>query len=135
MINSAEDFVRLRTSNNMDEYLQAAWDEAPLEVWIEVIEKYPDMREWVAHNKSIAIKIMEILSDDEDDREKFTIASKNRLPEFLQLKLAKDPDSSVRNRIAFNKKATLKSLEVLLNDEDEEIRVQVKKRIEEGKYK
>ncbi|WP_268633261.1 hypothetical protein [Paenibacillus alvei] len=39
----------------MDEYLKAAWDDAPFEVWLEVINKYPDMREWVAHNKSIQL--------------------------------------------------------------------------------
>lgn len=26
MINSAEEFIRLRTSDNPDEYLRAAWD-------------------------------------------------------------------------------------------------------------
>jgi hypothetical protein len=135
MINSAEEFVRLRTSNNMDEYLKAAWDEAPVEIWLDVIRKFPEMKKWVAHNKSIPIEIMEILSDDEDESVRFNIASKNRLPEYLQLKLAKDSDSSVRQRIVYNKKATLKSIELLLNDEDEEIKEKARNRIAEGKYK
>ncbi|MEW9697562.1 hypothetical protein [Paenibacillus sp. SI8] len=42
MINSAEEFVRLRISETMDDYLKAAWDDAPFEVWLEVIKKYPD---------------------------------------------------------------------------------------------
>jgi len=99
MINTAEEFVRLRTSENMDEYLKAAWDDAPFDVWLEVIKKYPDMREWVAHNKSIPVEIMEILADDADERVRFNVATKNRLPEHLHLKLAKDSDSSVRQRI------------------------------------
>lgn len=37
MINSAEEFVRLRFSDNMEEYLKAAWDEAPFEVWCSTI--------------------------------------------------------------------------------------------------
>ncbi|MEW9674347.1 hypothetical protein [Ammoniphilus sp. 3BR4] len=135
MINSAEEFVRLRLSENMDEYLKAAWDEAPLEVWLEVIEKYPDMRKWVAHNKAIPVEIMEILAVDSDENVRFTIATKNRLPEILQLKLAKDPDGSVRKSIVYNKKATLRALESLLNDDDEETRTLAKKRIDEGRYK
>ncbi|WP_127496779.1 hypothetical protein [Paenibacillus glycanilyticus] len=99
MINSAEEFVRLRNSEKMDEYLKAAWDDAPFEVWLEVIKMYPDMREWVAHNKSIPVEIMEILADDVDERVRFNVATKNRLPEHLQLILAKDSDSSVRQRI------------------------------------
>ena len=38
MINSAEEFVRLRLSDNMEEYLKAAWDEAPFGVWLQVIK-------------------------------------------------------------------------------------------------
>ena len=135
MINSPEEFVRLRLSEYMDEYLMAAWDEAPLEVWLEVIEKYPDMREWVAHNKTIPVEIMEILADDTDENVRFTVAMKNRLPENLQLKLARDPDSSVRNRIVYNKKATLRALMMLLNDDEEDIRKLARKRIDEGRYK
>lgn len=135
MINSAEEFVRLRLSENMDEYLKAAWDEAHLEVWLEVIEKYPDMRKWVAHNKTIPVEIMEILADDSDENVRFTIATKNRLPENLQLKLAKDPESSVRNRIVYNKKATLRALRMLVNDEEEDTRALARQRIDEGRYK
>lgn len=76
MINSAEEFVRLRLSDNMEEYLKAAWDEAPFEVWLQVIETYPEMREWVAHNKSIPIEIKEILADDADERVRFNVATK-----------------------------------------------------------
>ncbi|WP_435170188.1 hypothetical protein [Paenibacillus glycanilyticus] len=135
MINSAEEFVRLRNSEKMDEYLKAAGDFAPFEVWLEVIKMYPDMREWVAHNKSIPVEIMEILADDVDERVRFNVATKNRLPEHLQLILAKDSDSSVRQRIVYNKKATFQALSVLLNDEDEEIRTLAKNRIDEGRYR
>jgi hypothetical protein len=135
MINSAEEFVRLRLSDNIQEYLKAAWDEAPLEVWLEVIGTYPEMREWVAHNKSIPVEIMEILADDADERVRFNVATKNRVPENLQLKLAKDLDSSVRRRIVYNKKVTLRVLNILLNDEDEDIRVKAKDRIDEGRHR
>ncbi|WP_209445738.1 hypothetical protein [Paenibacillus etheri] len=135
MINSAEEFVRLRLSDNMEEYLKAAWDVAPFEVWLQVIETYPEMREWVAHNKSIPVEIMEILADDADERVRFIVATKNRLPESLQMKLAKDLDSSVRKRIVYNKKATFRVLTILLNDDDEDIRVVAKNRVDEGLMK
>ncbi|MBA2937352.1 hypothetical protein HZF08_03470 [Paenibacillus sp. CGMCC 1.16610] len=135
MINSAVEFVRLRLSENIEEYLKAAWDEASLDVWLEVIRTYPEMRKWVAHNKSIPIEIMGILDEDADESVRFNVATKNRLPENLQLKLAKDLDNSVRQRIVYNKKATLRVLNILLNDEDEEIRVKAKSKIDELRNK
>lgn len=122
MINSAEEFVRLRLSDNQDEYLRAAWDEAPLEVWFEIIDHYPDMRFWVAQNKVVPAEVLEILAEDPSDRVRFMVASKNKLSVQLQLKMALDSDSSVRMRIAMNKKATHSALIILSNDKDEDIR-------------
>jgi hypothetical protein len=42
------------------------------------------MSEWVAHNKSIPVEIMEILADDTNERVRFNVATKNRLHEHLQ---------------------------------------------------
>ncbi|ULL14887.1 hypothetical protein DVH26_10795 [Paenibacillus sp. H1-7] len=81
------------------------------------------------------IEIMEILANDADERVRFNVATKNRLPEHLQLKLAKDSDCSVRKRIVYNKKASIQVLTLLLNDEDEDIRTLAKNRIDEGRYK
>ncbi|PYY29784.1 Uncharacterized protein PIL02S_01984 [Paenibacillus illinoisensis] len=129
MIISAEEFVRLRESETQSEYLRAAWEKATLEVWVEVVEKYPDMRFWVAQNKTIPYEIMEILSDDQSERVRGMIASKNRLPEHLQMKMAKDLDSSVRERIAYNKKTSAVVLQLLLHDEDESIREKARNRL------
>jgi hypothetical protein len=129
MIDSAEEFVRLRSCENPDEYLRAAWEEAPLEVWFEVIEKYPDMRFWVAQNKTVTLEVLEILSDDPCWRVRHMVASKNKISEKIQLKLAKDCNPSVRQRIVFNKKATLAALQMLSLDEDEEIKDKAVKRI------
>ncbi|MFC3803877.1 hypothetical protein [Cohnella sp. GCM10012308] len=135
MIKCAEEFVRLRSSEKMDEYLKAAWDEASVEVWLDVINRYPDMRKWVAHNKTVPVVIMEILAVDVDERVRFMVASKNRLPEDLQLILAADISDSVRQRIVYNKKATLKVLSSLLKDDNEEIRSLAKHRIDGGRFK
>lgn len=135
MINTAEEFVRLRSSEVMEEYFQAAHDEAPLDVWLEVIDKYPDYREWVAHNKTVPIEILEILADDPDDQVRSAVACKNKLTAELQLKLAHDPHESVRLHIAYNKNVRKSVLELLQNDEWERVREQATERLLAGKFK
>lgn len=62
MIRSAEEFVRLRKSDQREEYERAANDSASIEVWRDVISLYPDMHRWVAHNKTVPIEILAILA-------------------------------------------------------------------------
>ncbi|WP_442600727.1 hypothetical protein [Paenibacillus sp. KN14-4R] len=135
MITSATEFYRLRTSENPDEYLRAAWEEASVEVWKEVINTYPDMAFWVAQNKTVPFEVMDILSEHPEWRVRCMIASKNKITEDLQMKFVNDIEVLVRRSIARHKKATLKILQIFINDEDEEIRAIAKSRIEEGRYK
>jgi len=135
MINSADEFFQLRTSENSEEYLKAAWDEASIEVWQDVIDRYPDMSFWVAQNKTVPIEILNILSEHPDWRVRSMIASKNKITVDLQMKLVRDNEALVRSSIARNKKATLKILQMLINDENEEIREIVRIRIDEECYK
>ncbi|WNQ13373.1 hypothetical protein MJA45_10225 [Paenibacillus aurantius] len=133
MINSAEEFVKLRTSENPNEHLRAAWDEAPTDVWLEIIVTYLDMKFWVAQNKTVPLEILEILSDDSEWRVRHMVASKNKLSEKLQLKLASDKDPIIRSAVARNKKATLNVLQFLSADKDEEVKALAQKRIAERK--
>jgi hypothetical protein len=48
--------VRLRTSDRIEEYWRAAEDEAPLAVWRGVVTRFLEMREWVAHNKTVPLE-------------------------------------------------------------------------------
>lgn len=66
MIESAKEFVRLRKSQIQEEYHRSAHEEASLETWKEVIKQYPCMRSWVAHNKTVPLEILEVLSDEEE---------------------------------------------------------------------
>lgn len=68
MIETAEDFVRLRTSENPDEYYRAAHEEAATATWLDVIERYPHMRFWVAQNKTVPLEVLEVLRHDDDER-------------------------------------------------------------------
>ncbi|TMP38170.1 HEAT repeat domain-containing protein [Pseudoalteromonas rubra] len=135
MIESAEEFVRLRMSEKQAEYTRAAHDEASLEVWIKVIENYPDMAVWVAQNKTIPYEILELLADHSENRVRSMVASKNKLKEPLMLKLAVDTDEAVRMSIVRHKKATLKVLTLLLNDTWCEISDKASERIHNGSHK
>ena len=113
MIKTAEEFIRLRTSDIQEEYVRAGKDEAPITVWLELIEKYPHMRIWVARNKTIPIEVINILSKDEDSLVRDSIASKYPLSREIYLMLSKDKDESVRGRLIYNKKLPLDILKDL----------------------
>ena len=76
MIESADEFVRLRRSTDPEEYGPAARDEASVETWLEVIQRFPEMREWVAHNKAVPMEILEILRHDPDDKVQHVVREK-----------------------------------------------------------
>ena len=100
MIESAQDFVRFRNSELAEEQHRATHDDAPVSVWRAVIEEFPDMREWVARNKTVPVEILDMLSRDPDSRVRHAVAMKRKIPEEMQLVLAGDSDESVRQRIA-----------------------------------
>jgi folylpolyglutamate synthase/dihydropteroate synthase len=121
MIASAEEFVRLRNSSNSEDYLRAATDSAAVEVWLEVLKSHPSYRVWVAHNKSVPISILEILSTDSDPSVRLAVAIKNKLPAELLARLASDEDESVRQRVAYNKNVSVEVLEALARDSSESV--------------
>lgn len=57
---------RLRTSEDPDEHGRAAHDEASEDTWRDVIDRFPDMRVWVAQNKTVPLAILEELRSDPD---------------------------------------------------------------------
>ena len=134
MIESAQDFVRFRNSDHAEDQHRATHEEAADSVWRAVIEGFPDMREWVAHNKTVPIEILEVLSRDPDARVRYAVAMKRKIPEETQLALARDTDESVRQRIAYNAKATKRVLEILAADGEMRVREKAVKRLEEGDY-
>jgi hypothetical protein len=116
MIENADEFVHLRESDDPDLYLRATNDSASVEVWLDVIAKYPDMASWVAHNKTIPVEIMDLLAKSDDVRVRWTIAAKRRCPPALLEVLAGDRDPTVRLRVACNAKVPLPILQRLLQD-------------------
>lgn len=132
MIESAEEFVQLRSSADPAEYARAAHEEASLQVWLQVIERYPEMRPRVAQNKRVPVEILELLSRDEDEGVRWFVASKRRLPERIQLRLAFIESESVQRRLVENAKATEAVLEALSRDRDPYIREKARERLEGG---
>jgi hypothetical protein len=116
MINSADEFIQLRTSSKPSECLRAASDKAPVEVWHEIIDRHPHMRSWVAHNKTVPAEIVAILACDQDSDVRLSVAMKNRLSSELMRQLASDEDESVRRQIVRNKNTPTEVLQILAAD-------------------
>ena len=129
MITNAEEFVRLRSSTNPDEYRRAAHEPAPESVWHDIITRYPEMRSWVAQNKTVPIAILDRLSSDADPHVRTMVAMKRKLPAPLQVRLAHDPDSGVRYQLACNAKATRNVLQILAADSERFIRERAQQRL------
>ncbi len=120
MIESAEEFIRLRDSVVKHDYDRAALDEAPVEVWREVLDRYPTYGKWVAHNKTVPPEILEVLCDREADVRVF-VAMRRRLSPRLFRKLSRDAEAVVRQQIAANKKAPPEILRELAVDPDPDV--------------
>jgi hypothetical protein len=76
VIESAEEFVRLRLSDDPAEYGRAAGDAASVETWLDVIDRFPDMRWWVAHNTTVPLDVLEVLRHDPDERVRWMVLQK-----------------------------------------------------------
>jgi hypothetical protein len=104
MIETAEEFVRLRLSSNPLEQSRATHESANDDVWCDVITKYPDFKIWLVRNKMVPLTILRILATDPDPKVRREVAGKRKLDASLFAALATDPDESVRFAIMNNGK-------------------------------
>jgi hypothetical protein len=130
VIESSAEFIRLRTSDIPDEYLRAAHEEAPDAVWRDIVANYPEMRPWVAHNKTVPTTILELLHTDPCADVRCTVARKRKLPERLQEVLVADPDPTVRHALACNAKVSQSILQMLSEDSEAFVREAAIKRLQ-----
>lgn len=117
VISSASEFVALRTSEDPAEYRRAAHEEASFDVWVEVVDAHPDMRRWVAHNKTVPVQVLELLAQDADPDVRAVVAGKRKFPLELAVLLSRDIDEGVRLRVAHNPKVHDDVLQILAEDE------------------
>ncbi len=116
MIGSAEEFARLRLSQVREEYERAAQEPAPPEVWLEVIERYPELRKWVAHNKTTSAEILQTLATDKDPDVRSAVAMRRSCPPDARVSLSMDRDERVRATVARNPKTSEELLRRMEND-------------------
>ena len=116
MITSPEEFVSLRLSEDRSDQARAGTEEASIATWKEVIRRYPEMRRWVAYNKTVPPEILRLLATDPDPAVRLEVASKRRIDEALLHLLSRDPDDTVRGRIARHHRADIALLQVLAQD-------------------
>jgi hypothetical protein len=128
-IDSADEFVRLRYSEDPLEYRRAAVEPAAIAVWIEVINRYPDARVWVAQNKTIQKEVISRLASDADSRVRYMISMKRSLTPELLGKLAMDSDETIRMRVAMHKNSTRETLRLLGDDPWKDIRNVISERL------
>ena len=122
MIESAAEFIRLRTSEVPEEYGRAAQDAAPDAVWNEVIDRHADMRKWVAQNKTIPEAIIRRLAEVGDLDTRLFLAYKKKTPPDLLEQLARDPSESVRLAVARHPKLPEAARKALSTDPYAEVR-------------
>lgn len=123
MIETAEEFVRLRTSQEVSDYNRAAREPAALEVWLDVIARFPDMRQWVAHNKTIPMEILRHLADDPDRDVRLSVLAKRKVLSRSQVdrplveKFSRDPDVMIRVGVAFHRSTPRDIIERLAKED------------------
>ncbi len=122
MVNTAEEYAYLGEDGVPGGYIRIAVEEASIEVWLEVIKGFPELRRIVAHNKPIQIEILEILAFDPDEEVRAEVSNRRKLNLPLFAALATDTSRLVLGGIVQNPKVPTGVLELLLKDPDECIR-------------
>lgn len=129
-IRDAEEFVRLRESDVPADYRRASSEDAPVDVWLEVVRSYPHMRFWVAQNKTVPPAVLAVLLADPDARVRAMVARKRSLDPLSLMKLAEDEDETVRAAVARNPATSDATLRQLANDQWDEVREIVADRLQ-----
>ncbi len=139
-IQSADEFVRLRLSDDPAEYNRAAHEDAPAAVWDEVVLARPEMRKWVVNNKTVPLAVLRRLAADPDVDVRCAVAGKRKLDRALFVALGADPAPEVRHRIAWNAKVPYDVLAALTDDAEEWVaeaarhRMEVRPEREQGRF-
>jgi hypothetical protein len=104
-------------------------DEAPLEVWRDLIKNHPDMKSWVAHNKTVPMEILEVLSTDRESDVRNAVARKRKLTKAMFERLARDADEGVRLAVAYNANTPDEVLQLLVDDSWDQVAAKAKARL------
>lgn len=101
LIRSADDLVHFYTGGGtQEEFQQARWAELPVELWLDLIDRFPEHRLIVQDQKRVPVEVLEALADDPAVQVREAVAEKKHLPLHLYEKFARDPHHQVREGIA-----------------------------------
>lgn len=100
MIGSVDEFICLVRSGDPKERRRAAWEDAPLSVWVTLAKDCPDMRFWVANNRTVPDEVLRILACGDEWRVRHRIAIKNACPGDILELLSSDDHDSVASSVA-----------------------------------
>ena len=131
MIKDADEFYRLRNSELPEEYNRASNESAELETWLNVIEKYSDLKVWVIHNKTIQIEILEKLVKDADPNVRSAVARKRKINDKIIKLLSNDTNENVKYSLICNTKMGLEHLNNISTDGSDWFKNELQKKINE----
>lgn len=129
MIRSVAEFVKLRNSEDPADQTRASTDDADEKVWLFVIEHHPDLRKWVAHNKTVPLSIIRLLIDDPDPVTRSWVARKRKLDRAAFVALSTDVDEQVRHALTTNAKLPPDLLRLLSQDPVELVATEAQNRL------
>jgi len=130
MINSVNEFLRLRMSVVKEEYDRATYDDAPIEVWFETINAHPEMKEWIIHNKTVPLEILYVLAIDRDPEVRSKVAAKRKIDHKIFNQLSCDQDELVRHALMHNSMLSRDQLSLIKIDDSEWLQTSLKEIIE-----
>jgi hypothetical protein len=100
-----------------------------------VIEKYPNYKEWVIHNKTVPLEILELLTSDENSTIRSAVARKRKINEKIFETLSRDKDENVRYALMCNTNLTIDQLKQIEIADSDWLTNQLNERIKELKNK
>ncbi|MFY1672570.1 hypothetical protein ACN27G_21820 [Plantactinospora sp. WMMB334] len=100
MIETVAEFIRLVESDDPDERRRSTWEDALPQVWKTLVDDHPEMRFWVAHNRTVPEEILRILAVDPEWRVRHRVASRRSCPSGILELLSNDTYDSVASLVA-----------------------------------
>jgi len=129
MITSAEEFKKLHESELKEEFKRSVHEEASIEVWRDVMHKFPDLAFSVAQNKTVPIKILKELSRNSNARVRSMVARKRKITEEIINVLKVDKDESVRHALMYNKTLTTEQKMAIKTDDSDWLKEELNKNV------
>jgi len=85
MISNINEYLKLKNSENKEDYDRVIREELSPELISDILKNYPKEKSWLVHNKFIPIEILRILALDKDVDVRFSVAmKKNVIDLFLK---------------------------------------------------